>query len=191
MKWLLRAVTSALVLCLAVLGALIYRLETAPATVVAGDGPPDVAIGKFSPLNEPLPAPALHFTDRSGKDLSLADFRGKFLLVNLWATWCAPCLEEMPSLERLQARLGGVTILAVSEDRRGAELVDPFVAKHGLEKLAIYLDPKNEAPRALQAGGLPTSYLIDRDGRILGDLAGAADWDSAKMVKLIEGYLGS
>jgi thiol-disulfide isomerase/thioredoxin len=190
MKWLLRAVTSALVLCLAVLGALIYRLETAPATVVAGDGPSDVAIGKFSPLTEPLPAPALHFTDRSGKDVSLADFRGKFLLVNLWATWCAPCLEEMPSLERLQAKLGGVTILAVSEDRRGAELVDPFVAKHGLEKLAIYLDPKNEAPRALKVGGLPTSYLIDRDGRILGDLAGAAEWDSDKMVKLLESYLG-
>ena len=189
MKWPLRAVISALVLCLAVLGVVVYRLETAPA-IAAGDGPPDVAIGKFSPLKEPLPAPDVHFTDRSGKDVTLADFKGKVVLVNLWATWCAPCLEEMPSLLRLQAKVAGVTILAVSEDRRGADLVDPFVTKHGLERLAIYLDPKNAVTQTLHVEGLPTSFLIDRDGRIRGELEGAAQWDSDKMVALIEAYLG-
>ncbi|HUB96224.1 MAG TPA: TlpA disulfide reductase family protein, partial [Stellaceae bacterium] len=115
----------------------------------------------------------------------------KFLLVNLWATWCAPCVAEMPSLLKLQGKVGGLTILAVSEDRRGAELVDPFIAKHGLDGLAIYLDPKNGLTNALHVDGLPTSYLVDRDGRILGKVEGAALWDAGDMVKLVEGYLGS
>jgi len=191
MKLALRAVTSLLVLFLAVLGVLIYRLETEPSVVIASEGPPGDTIGKFTPLPQPLPAPGVTFTDRSGKDVTLADFHGKFLLVNLWATWCAPCVAEMPSLLKLQGKVGGLTILAVSEDRRGAELVDPFIAKHGLDGLAIYLDPKNGLTNALHVDGLPTSYLVDRDGRILGKVEGAALWDAGDMVKLVEGYLGS
>jgi hypothetical protein len=82
-----------------------------------------------------------------------------------------------------------LTILAVSEDRRGAELVDPFVAKHGVEKLAIYLDAKNEAGHAFAVEGLPTSVLIDREGQVRARLEGAAQWDSDAMVKLLNPYV--
>jgi thiol-disulfide isomerase/thioredoxin len=189
LKWVLRTVTVVFVLCLALLGVLLYRFESQPAAVVASAGPQETALGKFSPRAAPLPAPPLSFADQSGKTVTLADFRGRVVLVNLWATWCAPCIQEMPSLARLQARLDRLAVLAISEDRRGAEVVSPFVEKLGLSGLGIYLDPKNDVDHALGVEGLPTSILIDRDGRILGELQGAADWDSPNMVKLIEGYL--
>ena len=182
MKWFVRAVTVFVVLCLGLAAVLIYRHETAPTA-------PEVVFGKFSPLADKLPAPAVSFADQSGKTAALADFRGHVVLVNLWATWCAPCIKEMPSLARLQAKLGDLKILAISEDRQGVEVVPPFIAKNHIEGLAIYLDPKNEVDHALGVEGLPTSYLIDRDGRIVGKLEGAADWDGAAMVALIERYL--
>ena len=191
LKLVVRTVTVVLVLCLMVLGVLLYRVESRHPTVVASDEPPGAAIGKFSPRAAPLPAPPVSFADQSGKTVTLADFRGRVVLINLWATWCAPCVHEMPSLARLQARLGRLTVLAISEDRQGAAVVPPFVQKLGLDGLAVYLDPKNDVDHAFGVEGLPTSILIDRDGRILGELQGAADWDSQDMVKLIEGYLGA
>jgi thiol-disulfide isomerase/thioredoxin len=189
MKWVAGAVTVLIVLCLGVAGALIYRLETEPSAVVASAGPPGIAIGKFSPRAEKLPAPPVSFADQAGKTASLADFRGHVVLVNLWSTWCAPCLKEMPSLARLQAKMGALTILAISEDRQGATVVPPFIEKNQIKGLAIYLDPGNDVDHALGVEGLPTSFLIDRDGRILGELQGAADWDAPAMMSLIETYL--
>jgi len=90
----------------------------------------------------------------------------------------------------LQAEFGGdLTILAISEDRRGGELVEPFLAKLGLANLAAYLDPKSNVGHAFAVNGLPTSILIDGKGRVLGKLEGAAQWDSAAMVKLLKSYL--
>jgi len=189
MKWVVRAVTVLLVLCLGLAGALIYRLETEPSDQVTSAEPPGVAIGKFSPRAAKLLAPPVSFADQSGKTATLADFRGDVVLVNLWATWCAPCIKEMPSLARLQAKLGDLKVLAISEDRQAATVVPPFIQKNRIEGLAIYLDPKNDVDHALAVGGLPTSFLIDRDGRIVGELEGAAEWDSPAMVSLIEGYL--
>jgi thiol-disulfide isomerase/thioredoxin len=191
MKFVLRAVTVLLVLCLGLACVLIYRLETAPSAVIASAGPPEASIGKFSPSAEKPPAPDISFADQSGKTATLGDFRGHVVLVNLWATWCVPCIKEMPSLARLQVKLGDLKVLAISEDRQGATVVPPFIEKNRIDGLAIYLDPKNDADHALGVDGLPTSFLIDRDGHILGKLEGAADWDSAAMVALIETYLKS
>jgi thiol-disulfide isomerase/thioredoxin len=161
----------------------------------AGDSGKDEALrpatlGQFTPLDPPRPAPDARFTDRDGTPRRLADFRGRFVLVNLWATWCAPCVREMPSLDRLQAKLGSrLAVLAISEDRGGAHVVDPFLEKLGLKTLAIYLDPKSATGEALEVSGLPTTFLIDDQGRILGHLEGAAEWDSPKMVATIERYL--
>lgn len=150
----------------------------------------DTSMGDFTPVNPPRPAPALSFTSRGGEPRHLADFRGKVLLVNLWATWCGPCVREMPSLERLQAALGDrLTVLAISEDRGGAHVVEPFITEHALKRLAIYLDADSAAQSAFHLRGLPTTFLIDASGRICAMLEGGADWDSPKIRALVERYL--
>ncbi len=192
------AVIVLVVLCLVGLAAAIYwpgaplrRDDGIPLGSTSDTGAPqDMALGEFTPLDRPLPAPELGLTARDGRTARLADFRGRFLLVNLWATWCAPCVREMPSLERLQARFGNrLSVLAISEDRQGSAVVEPFLAKLGLERLAIYLDPQDAAQQAFHARGLPTSYLVDPKGRILGLLEGAAEWDSPAMLQRLDGYL--
>src|SRR5712691_4256634 len=99
-----------------------------------------IRLGEFIPESAPQPAPETGFTDADGKPVSFADFKGKPVVVNLWATWCQPCLREMPSLDRLQAKFDDkLAVAAVSEDRGGAQRVGPFVATLGLHKLKIYL----------------------------------------------------
>jgi thiol-disulfide isomerase/thioredoxin len=185
-------------LCLAGLAAAWYwpgaPLRRDHGSVVSSNldagAPQEAALGEFTPLDPPRPAPALSFTGRDGGTLKLADFRGRFVLVNLWATWCGPCVREMPSLDRLQARLGDrLSVLAISEDRGGGHVVEPFLAKLALRRLQIYLDPDSNAQQAFAVRGLPTSFLIDPNGRMLGSLEGAAEWDAAAMVATLERYL--
>ncbi len=159
----------------------------APAVAAASDPPP---LGVFIPDSSPPPAPKVSFADASGQKFDLADFAGKVVIVNLWATWCAPCRREMPSLERLQTRLGDkITILAISEDTRGEKAVAPFVAKLGLKAVKTYLDPKSAVAQAFKVDGLPSSFLIDRNGRVLGRVVGEAKWDSPKMLAIIDPLL--
>jgi thiol-disulfide isomerase/thioredoxin len=163
-----RVIVAALFLIASILGA---AAQTADE--------PEIKPGEFIPAATPQPAPEMAFDGLDGKPVALADFKGKFLILNLWATWCAPCLREMPSLIKLQDALGpGLTVLAVSEDHGGAAAVTPFVAKHDLDNLKIVLDPKSNAIHMLHVRGLPTSLVIDPDGRILGKVEGGADWAS-------------
>jgi thiol-disulfide isomerase/thioredoxin len=151
-----------------------------------------VRLGEFIPASPPLPAPAISFVDLVGNTVSLSEFTGKIVLVNLWATWCEPCLREMPSLERLQLRLGEtITVVAVSEDRGGGKAVEPFIDKLGLRSIKTYLDPKSTAERAFKVQGLPTSFLIDRQGRILGRVEGAAEWDGPKLLETLKAFLSA
>jgi thiol-disulfide isomerase/thioredoxin len=159
--------------------------------VASGDAAPG-DLPKWAPMEPAQPAPDLAFTDGEGRPVSLADFRGRVVLLNLWATWCAPCVEEMPSLDRLQGRMGGpgFQVVALSLDRGGWAQVQPFVTRLGLRNLGWYLDPKSASMGALRVRGLPTTYLIDRDGRMVGKLEGSADWDSPAARRLIERYAG-
>lgn len=145
----------------------------------------------FELAKQPKPVPALSFTDIGGKELSLADFKGKLVVVNLWATWCAPCVKEMPSLGRMYAKLRdkGVALLAISQDRGGAKAVTPFLEKLGLQSLPAYLDPKGGVQRALAARGLPTTVIIDGQGRELGRYEGDAQWDGPDALALINHFL--
>ncbi|HEU0215189.1 MAG TPA: TlpA disulfide reductase family protein [Stellaceae bacterium] len=162
--------------------ALLLVVSVLAFAAIGADEPGKIKLGEFIPAETPQPAPAFSFTDMAGKEAGLADFKGGVVLLNLWATWCQPCLKEMPSLAALQERLGSsLTVLALSEDRGGAETVKPFVEQHGLDKLKVYLDPKSTAITAFEARGLPSSFLIDADGKVLGKVEGAADWDSDKM----------
>jgi len=135
----------------------------------------------------PKPIPAVGFDDDQGRPRSLADFRGKVVLLNIWATWCPPCRREMPSLDRLQSTLGGpdFEVAALSIDRAGIEVVRKFYAETGIRNLAIYIDSSGKAPRELGTVGVPSTLLIDREGRELGRLAGAAEWDAPEMVAFI------
>ena len=191
MKFTVRALTVLLVLCGAALLVLFLRparLENSPQAPAASSASPN--LGEFTALTPPLPAPAVQFATREGGTKQLADFKGKLILVNLWATWCVPCVEEMPSLQRLQAKLGDkLTILAISEDRQGDSVVAPFLAQHGIKDLAIYLDPKTAAINALGTQALPTSYLIAADGTILGKEEGGAQWDAPAMLAKLQPYL--
>ena len=147
-------------------------------------------LGEFIPASPLLPAPAISFVDLAGNTVSLSEFTGKIVLVNLWATWCEPCLREMPSLERMQSRLGDkIAVVAISEDR-GGKTVEPFIDKLGLRSVKIYLDPKSAIERAFKVQGLPTSILIDRKGRVLGRVEGAAEWDAPKLLEVLKSFLG-
>jgi thiol-disulfide isomerase/thioredoxin len=160
----------------------------------SADGPPAFrgAMQEFQPSARAEAAPAVNFTDIDGKPLTLADFRGRVVLLNFWATWCGPCVEEMPSLDRLQAKLGGdrFAIVAVSVDREGLSIVKPFLERLHVANLATYLDPRGASMRAFGVRGLPTSVIIDRDGKAVGRLEGMASWDSASAEKLLRHYLG-
>jgi thiol-disulfide isomerase/thioredoxin len=177
----------------AVVAVLLFFLAPpteSPAAKSDTDAPDRTKLGEFIPVPDPAPAPTLTLSDLSGNTADLSDFRGKLVVVNLWATWCAPCLEEMPSLERLQTRLRErIAVLAVSEDRGGSKAVEPFVAKLGLKSVKTYLDPKSAVGHAFDVQGLPTSFLIDRDGKVLGKVEGAAVWDSPKMLGVLEPFL--
>jgi thiol-disulfide isomerase/thioredoxin len=181
MRWS-RAVSWLLLFILATGG---HAAEDKPAE------PERVRLGEFIPASPPLPAPAVSFIDLSGNTVSLSEFTGKIVLVNLWATWCEPCLREMPSLERLQLRLGEkITVVAVSEDRGGGKTVEPFIDKLELKSIKTYLDPKSTAERAFKVQGLPTTFLIDRKGRVLGRVEGAAEWDSPELLDILKPFLG-
>lgn len=142
----------------------------------------------LSVLDQPRPVPEIRFADEGGRDLTLADFRGKVVLLNIWATWCIPCRKEMPALDRLQGRLGGkeFQVVALSIDRGGVAPVKPFYQELGLKNLAIYVDPSGNGSRALAVPGVPTTLLIDREGREIARKMGAAEWDGPEMAGLIE-----
>jgi thiol-disulfide isomerase/thioredoxin len=139
----------------------------------------------------PLETPKISFQSGSGRKLALDDFRGRVVLLNLWATWCAPCRAEMPTLDNLQAILGGADfeVLALSLDQGGVQDVERFYQDLGLRHLAIYVDPTTRAQRELRVFGLPTTLLIDADGRELGRLIGPTDWDSHEMVSFLRSFI--
>jgi thiol-disulfide isomerase/thioredoxin len=145
----------------------------------------------FAVHESPRPLPNIQFENGEGDAISLADFRGKVVLLNIWATWCAPCRREMPTLERLQAELGGsdFEVVALSIDRNGLPVVKEFYEELGLQELGMYVDASAKASRELSALGVPTTLLIDREGSELGRLAGPAEWDSPEMVGFIRGYI--
>jgi thiol-disulfide isomerase/thioredoxin len=159
----------------------------------ADRGPPiGGAVAAFRPSAEPKLAPDTRFRTLEGAEVGFESFAGKVALVNFWATWCAPCVKEMPSLDRLQAKLGTekFVVLTLSADLQGAPVVRQFFEVNGLKNLIPYLDPRGLAARAFAIRGLPTSILLDGKGRELGRLEGDAEWDQPEALALIRHYLG-
>ena len=136
-------------------------------------------------------APAITVSGETEQSVDLQSFRGRLVLVNFWATWCEPCVREMPALDALQTRFAGrpFSVVAISEDRGGQPVVRKYYDQHGLDGLDIYCDPHGEAGRAFAIRGLPTSILIDRDGNELGRVEGAVEWDNDAVAAQIEKFL--
>ena len=113
------------------------------------------------------------------------------VLLNLWATWCVPCRKEMPALDRLEAKLGGsgFTVLPLSIDHRGRDVVARFYRELGLNSLSIYVDKSANVTYAVNAVGMPTTLLIDPQGREIGHVIGPAEWDGAAMLSRLTSYL--
>jgi len=157
--------------------------EPAPAVRAGSTNPIELSV-----FDQPREIPEIRFQDEQGHDLSLADFRGRVVLLNVWATWCVPCRKEMPALDRLQAKLGGdeFRVIPLSVDREGVAAVKRFYQQLGLKDLGIYVDPWGKAGRALAIPGVPTTLLIDRQGREVARKMGAAEWDDPEMVERIE-----
>lgn len=139
---------------------------------------------------ERMPLRGVRFQNDRGKALALEDFRGRVVLLNLWATWCVPCREEMPALDRLQKQLGGPAfeVVAVSIDR-SPELVREFYRKYGIKSLALYIDPSSGITSTLGAIGIPMTLLVDRDGREIWRLSGPAEWDAPQSVAAIRKHV--
>jgi thiol-disulfide isomerase/thioredoxin len=165
----------------------LLRLVALAALII----PLPAAAFNFAPT-EPKPAPDLTFLDAEGNEVRLADFQGEVVVLNLWATWCAPCRREMPSLDRLQAKYGGagLKVIALSLDRGDVAKVREFFEELEITSLAVYHDPTARVGRELGAPGLPTTVVMDRAGREVGRLLGPAEWDSEEALAVIKALLG-
>ena len=143
----------------------------------------------FKPQREALAEVA--FKNSAGDEISLKSWHGRVVLLNLWATWCAPCRKEMPALDRLQKDLGSqqFEVVALAVDRAGADAAAKFLAGIEVRNLGLYVDQTARGATALKAVGMPTTILIDRDGREVGRLTGPAEWDSEDAKRLIKSLL--
>lgn len=168
--------------------AAVAAFFAAPALANLGPELLKGGVARFTLAKDPKPLPELAFTDGDDKPVTLAAYKGKTVLLNFWATWCAPCVKEMPSLDRLQAEMGKdrFVVLPLSLDGPSRPKVAPFYADRKLDNLGIYFDKGKKVLGALDVSVLPTSILIDAQGRELGRLEGEADWDKPEALALIK-----
>ena len=160
--------------------------DPAPRNLIVGE------MADFTPAFPPRGAPQVPFVAPGGEPAALQDFRGKVILVNLWATWCAPCLEELPSLDTLQAELGSedFSVVAIAAEPRAEDKARRFFEENDIDHLALYSDPMLSLASAMGGtGALPISILYDARGREIGRLTGGADWAGADARALIEAVI--
>lgn len=172
--------------------------ECKPAVALASKIAP-LATGEVAAVNvakSPLKIPNLAFQNRDGQPVKLADFRGRTILLNLWATWCVPCRAEMPTLDKLEGELGGpdFQVVAVNIDTRNPQHPLQFIKQIGVTHLTYYADHSADVFQRLKdigrAFGLPTTILVDPKGCEIGTIAGPADWASNDALKLLKAALG-
>lgn len=170
-----------------------WSLRTPASVAIPGVDP--IAVVQrafaFTPHASPQRIADVKFEDGKGRKRRLADFRGKVVLLNIWATWCGPCRKEMPTLDHLQSQLGGkdFEVVALSIDRGGQVAVKSFYDEIDIQALAIYVDSTTEAQARLGVVGVPTTLLIDADGREIARYTGAAEWDRPEVIDAIRRYL--
>jgi thiol-disulfide isomerase/thioredoxin len=171
-------------LVLAVLGGNLAAASLAGRARAENLPPLTEGLERVDPPRDP---PNGTFTTGDGSEHRLSDFKGRGMVVNLWATWCAPCVAEMPSLEALSKALApdDIAVLPLSSDRGGADAVGGWYQQHGITALPILLDPKGAMARAFSVRGIPTTVVIDSAGQVVARLEGAADWAAPEARTLI------
>jgi thiol-disulfide isomerase/thioredoxin len=171
-------------LVIAAVAGVLYVIR--PMPVHAWTQPP-AALAQLAMDKTPVEIPGVAFTDAAGRHQTLAGFKGHYVLLNLWATWCAPCVRELPALARLGDTLpaGQVSIVAVNVGRSTAADSAAFLKAHGAANLAVYVDSYRAFIRVLDANGLPLSVLIDPKGREVARVLGPAQWDDPQAVSYL------
>jgi len=145
------------------------------------------------PSKHTLPLSKITFENGQGKPMTLADFKGKVVLLNIWATWCPPCVREMPTLDKLQKLLGGknFAVVPLSVDKGGIYTVKSFYDDNFIDHLPIYVDPTTHALDTLNILGTPTTILIDKQGREIARTMGPEDWDQPAVITQIKRYMAA
>lgn len=175
------------VLFTAMLSAQAAHAEPPLASLATGQ------IKNLAVSDSPRTVDASSFRDGTGREIELSAFRGRVILVNLWATWCGPCRHEMPSLDRLQAARGGkdFEVVAISVDRGGPTVAQGFLDEVGATSLALYIDQTTRIGRSMGAFGLPLTIILDRQGREIARLVGPAEWDSPEALAFIDAAIAA
>jgi thiol-disulfide isomerase/thioredoxin len=170
-----------ILIVLAIAVVLAVRLAASPKLAV-------VDARNFTRYAPPHALPNVAFADGEGHPRTLEDFNGQIVLLNIWATWCAPCRKELETLDRLQAALGdrNFVVVALSIDRGGVEAVKEFFSDIGVRHLAVEVDASTKTNAALGLFGLPTTLVVDRAGREVGRFVGAAQWDAPETVAFLK-----
>jgi thiol-disulfide isomerase/thioredoxin len=171
----------------------ILLIPTAVEATHSASEPSDGTVQSLRSVESPREPPYFEFQNNEGQTINLASFRGKVLLLNLWATWCVPCIREMPSLDRLQAKIGkeDFVVLPISLDRGGRPVVEAFYRKLDIRHLGIYLDPELSVQKAFPIDVLPANFLVNRDGRVTGFLRSYVDWDAPEAAAVIRQLISS
>jgi thiol-disulfide isomerase/thioredoxin len=141
----------------------------------------------LDPVSPPQNPPDVAFLTQDGAEHHLSEFKGRGMVVNMWATWCAPCVAEMPSLEALSKALAphDIAVLPLSSDRGGVDVVQAWYKAHGITALPVLLDPRSAMARAFNARGIPTTVIINTQGQVVARLEGAADWSAPEAQALV------
>jgi peroxiredoxin len=177
---------SALAIAILVTGIALATLVQLPSP--GGGNTPEPRSDDNNPVAAGKMAAGFTLQDLKGNAVSLESLRGKVVFLNVWATWCPPCREEMPSIEKLYDEFKGdksLVILAVSQDTDGRKAVAPFVEKNGYH-FPVLLDPKNEVGDEYDVSGIPETFIIDREGRIVAHHVGPFDWASADFKEALQ-----
>jgi thiol-disulfide isomerase/thioredoxin len=134
-----------------------------------------------------IPLPTTSFVNHAGTPTTLGSFTGKIVVLNVWATWCGPCIKEIPSLDRLAAKLdpSKAVVLAISQDKGGIAIAKPFLDNLGTKNLSAFADPSGKLSRDLAIRGLPTTFIVAQTGQIIGRVEGPLEWDSPDIVQYI------
>ena len=181
------ALAAALLVLIAAGAAVLYVIPS--AHVHAGKKP--LALSALVAEPKPMAAPAVAFTDRAGKAHMLSEFRGRYVLLNLWATWCGPCVKELPALAKLQGAVpAGLAVVPVNVGRSTAGETQSFLASHDAGRLGIYVDRNLALMRAMHVYGLPVTVLIDPQGRVVARADGPAEWDAPDAVAWFKSLAG-